>query len=189
MAALVSVFAGCGGDAGVTAQSSPTAPASATQATRVSLRDAPSTAIPSPRDPGAAAPIVEPLAALLISDRARDRVEAVERLVAVQGIDALRLSLHDVNPLVRESAVDALAEIGTDEALLALQPMLDVADPELRELVVDALGEHRSATAAALLEQALSDPSSSVREAAGQYLEERAQLENRLLQNSYRDSD
>ena len=67
---------------------------------------------------------------------------------------------------------EALADIGTYEAAMALGPLLSDDDADLREAIVDALADIGTDAARGYLDQALSDSDSNVRETASEALAE-----------------
>ena len=71
-----------------------------------------------------------------------------------------------------EAAVDALANIGGDQAAQVLATALEDEDSSVREEAVEALGEIGGEAAIDLLEQALSYEDESIRETAAEMLTE-----------------
>ncbi len=84
----------------------------------------------------------------------------------------LEQALMDPDPGVRETAIEALTDIGGGAAARALAFALGDEEPALREDAVYALGEIGGEAAIRTLQQALADEQSSVREAAAEVLSE-----------------
>ena len=87
---------------------------------------------------------------------------------------ALQRGLGDADVTVQLATIRALAEVGDSPSVQALSTVLHSADDRLRAEAVDALGTIDDPGAMLLLEQALSDPRAPVREAASEWLAERA---------------
>lgn len=130
-----------------------------------------------------APPVVSPLAedgedlAMLAADALshRDpfvRVEAVYALGEIGPSNAriLEQALMDPSAEVRESAIEALADIGGSESASALEVALNDVEVSVRLEAVEALGEIGGQTAADLLRKALADE--ATREAAAELLAE-----------------
>ena len=81
-------------------------------------------------------------------------------------------ALYSEYDWLKLSAIEALADIGTDEAALALGPLLSDDDSEVREATVDALADIGTEASRGYLEQALSDPDLDVRARASEALAE-----------------
>ena len=82
------------------------------------------------------------------------------------------------NDTYQEAVIDALIDIGGDEAARSLATALSDDNTDLRAQAVDALGKIGGKIAIRLLRDALNDPESSIREAADKNL---AKLSNSEL--------
>lgn len=100
------------------------------------------------------------------------RVEAVYALgeIGPSNTRILEQALMDPSAEVRESAIEALADIGGSESASALEVALNDAEVSVRLEAVEALGEIGGQTAAALLRKALVDE--ATRETAAELLAE-----------------
>jgi HEAT repeat protein len=88
------------------------------------------------------------------------RQAAAERLGATgtDALPALRELIGDDDSLVRESAIVALAQLGSTDALASAAAMLDADDPNLRMVAAQQLGATKQAAAGQFLVKAIDDP-------------------------------
>jgi len=106
----------------------------------------------------------------LLDERRDVRSDAVQSLVSVQEAWALEalsgVLTTDGDGEVRAAAAEALARIGSPEALSAFLPAIVDPDPSVRMRALEALVHLQREDAAAILSEMLADPEPGVREAA-----------------------
>lgn len=117
------------------------------------------------------------VAAALGSAEVAVREEAVFALAErgdPEALQTLQQTLHDPSLRVQKATIQALGEVGGEGAVSVLGAALDVAVASLRLNAVDVLGQMDHPDAVRHLERALYDESEIVREAADEWLAEKA---------------
>jgi HEAT repeat protein len=105
------------------------------------------------------------------TNRQTRRLKHKQTYVRMGAVDALKQALWDDDKFVRETAVEALGEIGSDKAVDAIKPALMDKESYVSMAAVKALGEIGSDKAVGILKNALTNPDSRVRKQVAQELD------------------
>lgn len=105
---------------------------------------------------------IGPIRHILAQGTSPERQEAAKKLGAVSAITPLAELASDTDPLVVESALRALSQIGGDEAIPAMKALLASPDSNLRMTAAQGLGHTKNINANAPLITVINDPNEVV---------------------------